>query len=248
MVQGRCTNWYVRWPLTTRGGGRLHGACRGRGEATPQGDDLVGRLRRRTGQSGVPDCRTGILDRGSRHDRRGRPVDDLGAARRAPEQRLRRDGDDVPEQGRRHLPVRARGMAQVLLLHRPDRHLRLLVRLVERARDQRLRHRHPDAGPVVLGYDLHAGRRQLPVEPAGVDRHRLHHRRLALQHLRRAAGRLAGLPHGRALAHPGRRIDVPALYHRRLVERQHDLGDRCKRRLRPRDRLAVLHGVVGVRV
>ena len=39
----------------------------------------------------------------------------------------------------------------------------------------------------------HPGRGRLPVEPAGLDRHRLHHRRLAVQHLRRSAGGVAEL-------------------------------------------------------
>ena len=82
------------------------------------------------------------------------------------------------------------------------------------------------AGRVVREHDVHPGRRQLPVEPAGLDRHRLHHRRLALQHLRRPAGRVAQLHHRRPADPPRRRPDVPAVHHRRLVERQHDLGDR----------------------
>ena len=44
---------------------------------------------------------------------------------------------------------------------------------------------------------VHPGRRQLPVEPARLHRHRLHPRRLDLQHLRRAAGGLAELRHRR---------------------------------------------------
>ena len=182
--------------------GTVHGACRGRGEATPQGDDLVGRVRHRTGESGLPDRRAWSLDRGARHHGRLRPMDDLGVPRRAPEQRLRRDGDDVPREGRRHLAVRARGLAEVLRLHRPGRDVRLLVRVVERARHQRLRDRHAGPGRVVRGHDLHAGPRQLPVEPAGLDRHRVHHRRLALQHLRRTAGRLAQLRDRGALLLP----------------------------------------------
>ena len=248
MVQGRCTNWYVRWWLTTRGGGRLHGACRGRGEATPQGDDLVGRLRRRTGEPGVPDRCAGRLDRCARNHGRVRPVDDLGPARSAAEQRLCRDGDDVPAEGRRHLAVRARGVAEVPLLHRPDRDVRLLVRVVERAGDQRLRDRDARAGRVVREHDVHPGRRQLPVEPAGLDRHRLHHRRLALQHLRRTAGGVAQLRDRRPADPPRRRPDVPPVHHRRLVERQHDLGDRQRRRPRAGAHLALLHGVVGVRL
>src|SRR5215211_1700395 len=61
MVQGRCTNWYDRWPLSYSRRGTVHGACRGRGEATPQGDDVVGRLRGRPRQPRVPDRRTGLL-------------------------------------------------------------------------------------------------------------------------------------------------------------------------------------------
>ena len=48
----------------------------------------------------------------------------------------------------------ARGVAQVLRLHRPYRHLRLLVRVVERARDQRLRDQDARPGAVVRGHDL----------------------------------------------------------------------------------------------
>jgi hypothetical protein len=208
---------------------------------------VVGRLRRRTGESGFPDRGAGLLDRRAGHDRRVRPVDGFGRTGRLPEQHLCRDGDDVPAQGRRYFALRTRGVAQVPLLRGPDRDLRLLVRVVERARDQRLRDRHPRAGAVVRGHDVHPGRRQLPVEPAGLDRDRLHHRRLALQHLRRPAGGLARLPHRRPADPPGGRADVPALHHGRLVERQHDLGHRRQRRLRARDHVALLHGVVGLR-
>ena len=208
----------------------------------------MGRVRHRTGQPGVPDCGARRLDRSAGHHRRLRPLDDLGLHRRASEQRLRRDGDDVPAEGRRNLALRARGLAQVLRLDRPDRHLRLLVRLVERPRHQRLRHRHARAGPVVLGHDVHTGRRRLPMEPAGLDRHRLHHRRLALQHLRRTARGVAQLRDRRDADPPGRGAHVPALHHRGLVERQHDVGDRRRRRPRPRDDLALLHGVVGLRL
>ena len=135
-----------------------------------------------------------------------------------------------------------------LSFDRPDRHVRLLVRVVERAGDQRLRDRHARAGRVVLEHDVHAGRRQLPVEPGGLDRDRLHPRRLALQHLRRAAGGVAQLRDRRPADPAGRRADVPALHHRRLVERQHDLGDRHRRRPRPGDDLALLHGVVVLRL
>ena len=206
----------------------------------------MGRLRRRTRKPGVPHRSAGCLDRCPRHHRRIRPVDDLGPPRRAPEQRLRRDGDDVPAQGRRHLPVRARSLAQVPVADRAGRDVRLLVRLVERARHQRLRHRHAGAGRVVLGHDVHPGRGQLPVEPARLHRHRLHPRRLALQHLRRPAGGVAQLRH-RGRADPARGgAHVPAIPHRRLVQRQHDLGDRRRRWARPGHDLAVLHGLVGL--
>ena len=82
MVEGRCTNWYEPLAADTAEG-RVNGACRGRGEATPQGDDLVGRLRRRTGEPGLPDRGAGCLDRRARHHGRVRPVDDLGSPRRA---------------------------------------------------------------------------------------------------------------------------------------------------------------------
>ena len=67
-------------------------------------------------------------------------------------------------------------------------------------------------------------RRRLPPLAAGPHRHRLHHRRLALQHLRRAAGRVARLRHRRPAVHPRLRADVPPVPHRRLVQRQHDRG------------------------
>ena len=66
---------------------------RGRGETTPQGDDVVGRVRRRTGEPGVPDRGARRLDRRPRHHRRVRAVDDLGLPRRAAEQHPRRAGD-----------------------------------------------------------------------------------------------------------------------------------------------------------
>ena len=135
-----------------------------------------------------------------------------------------------------------------LSFDRPDRDVRLLVRMVERAGDQRLRDRDARAGRVVRGHDVHPGRRQLPVEPAGLDRHRLHHRRLALQHLRRTARGVAQLRDRRPADSPRRRPDVPPVHHRRLVERQHDLGDRQRRRPRAGAHLALLHGVVRVRL
>ena len=115
-----------------------------------------------------------------------------------------------PQKAGRHLAVRPRGVAQVPLLRRPDRDVRLLVRMVERAGDQRLRDRDARAGRVVREHDVHPGRRQLPVEPAGLDRDRLHPRRLALQHLRRTARGVAQLRDRRPADPPGRRPDVPA--------------------------------------
>ena len=52
-------------------------------------------------------------------------------------------------------------------------------------------------------HNVHPGRGELPVEPAGLHRHRLHRGRLALQRLRRAAGGLGRLCHGRHAGGPG---------------------------------------------
>ena len=52
---------------------------------------------------------------------------------------------------------------------------------------------------------------------------------------------------GGAADHPGLRAHVRPVHHGRLVEREHDLGDREERRSRARPRLAVLHVLVGVR-
>ena len=74
-----------------------------------------------------------------------RPLDHLGHHRRAPGVHLLRARGDVPGQAGRPVGLRAGGMAQALLLRRPDRGLRLLVRVVERARDLRKPDRVPAA-------------------------------------------------------------------------------------------------------
>ena len=53
---------------------------------------------------------------------------------------------------------------------------------------------------------------------------------------------------GALLMHPGVRVDVPALRHRRVVERQHGVADRRQRRPRLGSHLALLHGLVLVRI
>ena len=55
-------------------------------------------------------------------------------------------------------------------------------------------------------------------QPADRHRHRVHRDRVALQRLRRAAGRVVRLRDRRADLHPGVRAHVPALHHGRLVE------------------------------
>ena len=208
---------------------------------------MVGRLRRRPRQPGVPDRGPGRVDRCARHHGRLRPVDDLDQPRRAAEQRPRRAGGDVPEQVGRHRALRPRGLAQVPHADRPARHVRLLDRLVGRALDQRARCRHPDPGRVVLRLHLGRERGHLRPQPGDRDRHRPDHPGLGLQRLRRAPGGLVRLRHGRAADHPRLRPDVPALRHGRVVERQHELGDRRQRRPGARARVAVLHVLVVVR-
>ena len=190
----------------------------------------------------------GGLDRGPRHNRRVRPVDDLGPDRRAPEQRPRRAGDDVPgaspaaspsTRTRRGAstspvgPVATFGYwfawSSVLAING------LVVGTLIQAR-------------VVLGHDVDATTGRLRPDPADLHRHRLHHRRLALQHLRRATRGVVRLRHRRGADPPRVRADVPALPHGGLVERQHAVGDRRRRRARARSHLALLHGVVVVRL
>ena len=72
--------------------------------------------------------------------------------------------------------------------------------------------------------------------------------RLGVQRLRGATRGLVRIHHRGAAADPGVRAHVPALPHRGLVERQHAMGDRGRRRPRAGARLALLHGLVGIRV
>ena len=132
---------------------------------------------------------------------------------------------DVPEQVRRHRALRPRGVAQVPHADRPARDLRLLDRLVGRARRSTgswpARSSRPSGSRTAPGPRTPAPSTcRLPIA-IGIG---LHHRRLALQRLRRAAGGLVRLPDRRAAAHPGVRADVPALHHGRLVEQQHGRG------------------------
>ena len=85
-------------------------------------------------------------------------------------------------------------------------------------------------GRVVLRHHVDLERRGLRPQPADRDRHRADRDRLAVQHLRRAAGRLVRLRDRRAALHPGVRADVPALHHGRLVELEHRLRHRRQRR------------------
>ena len=134
-------------------------------------------------------------------------------------------------------------------LRRPDRDVRLLVRVVERARDQRPRGRNArrrrSSSRTATWTEY---RRRLPPQPGdriGIGAIIL----VWLFNIRgvRPAVWLSYVTGGRA-DHPCGGADVPAVCHRRLVERQHDLGDRLRRWPRPGAHLAVLHGVVGLRL
>ena len=153
-----------------------------------------------------------------------------------------------PQQVRRHLAVRARGVAQVPHADRPAGDVRLLVRLVERARDQRLRGRHADPGRVVLGHHLDPGRGRLRLSLPICDRHRPASSLVWLFNIFGVRPAVwFGYVTGGAADPPRGRADVPAVPHRRLVERQHDVEHRHRRRPRARADLALLHGLVGVR-
>ena len=190
----------------------------------------MGRVRGRPRQSGVPDRGARRLHRHPRDHRCVRPVDDLRPRRRAAEQRLCRAGGDVPGQARRHRPLRARGVAQVPLVHRPGRDVRLLVRLVQRPGDQRPRGGDADPGAVLREHDLAPHRGQLRHQPA----HRPGGGRdpdgVALQHLRGPPRGVVRLRDGRDAGGARRGPDVPALRHGRLAQLQHGLGDRLGRR------------------
>ena len=205
MVQGRCTNWYDRWPLSYfegEEGFMAHAEVEERQllKAMTWWDGFVIALANPGFLIAALGASIGVLGTTGAFVLWTISVC-IGALQ-----------NNVYAEMATMFPQKAGGISlyaheawrKYLDLDRPDRHLRLLVRLVERARHQRLRHRHARAGPVVLGHDLHTGRRRLPVEPAGLDRHRLHHRRLALQHLRRAARGVAQLRDRRAADPPGR--------------------------------------------
>jgi hypothetical protein len=223
------------------------GYCAGRGETAPQGDDVVGRLRRRPRKPRVPDRRARLVDRCARHDGRVPALDDLDLPGRAAEQHPRRARVHVPEQVGRRRPVRARGVAQVPDAHRPAGDVRVLDRLVGRALRERPRRRHAAAERVLLEVDVDALGRRLHPHAPGRPRLRADPRRVAVQHLRRPPRGVVRLRHGRAAVPPGLRAHVPAVRHGRLAQLEHDVVDRLRRRPPADPRLAVLHVLVGVR-
>ena len=147
-----------------------------------------------------------------------------------------------PEKSGRARALRARGLAQVHDARRPDRDVRLLDRLVGRARVQRALHRADRPGRVVPGRAVRRARRTTPrstgyfstgtVEgrPAAADRHRADPRRLALQLPRRTRRRDVRLPRRRAAHGPALRDDDPAVPERRLRQREPDIHDQGDRR------------------
>ena len=97
------------------------------------------------------------------------------------------------------LSVYAReGLAQALLVRGPDRRFRLLVRLVERARDLREpdrvpAHRRVRRRQLLRNHDLGPADHLLPARLATADRGNGHRPLLDLQHSRHASGRRAQL-------------------------------------------------------
>ena len=191
-------------------------------------------------------------------------LDHLGRDRRPAGLRVRRARGDVPRQAGRPLRVRAGRLAQVLLAGRADRRVRLLVRVVERARRVRdLRRAPADHGVRWGGLLRHHDVRRARGHPADqlgrAHRRHVHRPVLPLQHPRHAAGGLVQLRRGRAHDPAGGRDRDRRLHHRRLLEPsdQLELPRRDAHRLRrsrqrvppvrARDGLAVHHRVVDVR-
>jgi hypothetical protein len=101
--------------------------------------------------------------------------------------RLLRAGGHVPGQAGRALRLRARGVAQVLLARGTDRRVRLLVRLVERARhlrqpDRLPAHRLVRRGGLLRDRELGSAP-DPPPRVAAADRGHVHRPLLGLQHL-----------------------------------------------------------------
>ena len=124
--------------------------------------------------------------------------------RRSSGLRVLRAGGDVPGQAGRPRHVRQGRLAQVLLAGRPDRDVRLLVRLVERAGHLRRADRVPAGRRVLHQLELqgsqHRQHRRLDGQRGGCglhnragDRPDLHLPVLVVQRARHAAGRVAQL-------------------------------------------------------
>ena len=90
-------------------------------------------------------------------------------------------------------------------------------------------------------------RRGLRPLAADRDRHRPHRARLALQRLRRAAGRVVRLPDRRPAVHSRLRAHVLPLHHGRLAQLEHAVEHRHGRRPPARAHVAVLHVLVVLR-
>ena len=185
-----CTKWYNRSPhpprrsCVPRGTGVAvnlrrglgYGHCRCRGATASQVVALVGRVHDCAVQPWIPPrIVAGRVWGPRRHGGYG-AVGDL--RRRLADERLGLlgAGDDVPRPVGRDLPVRERGLAQVHDACRSTGHVRLLDRLVGRARDLRQPHRLADPGAVVLQHQLGRVRRRRPPEPLQLHRDRMHRR------------------------------------------------------------------------
>ena len=238
------------------------GSGSGRGAPASQDPSLVRRLRDRAGQSRLPARRARLL--GPRPGRLGRCVP-LGAHRshhRAGDGPLLGACGDVPEQVGGIPDLRERGLAQVHDDRRSDRHIRLLDRLVGRARVPRLVLAARRAGGVVPERAVRDERirrrpdrrrvlqyRQRPHRASAPDRDRDHSRRLGVQRLRDAHRRGLQLPGGRPADDPALLLHDPPVPQRRLRLGQPHLqaqrpGARLGR-LADRPRVDLDHDLVG---
>ena len=188
--------------------GRLgRGICAGRGARATASDDLVRRFRRRHGE---PDLPSYVPRRvGDHPGRLGRDhrLADLRLGRWSPQQPVRRARRDVPEARRRRRDLRPRGVEALHVVRRADRCGRLLARLVGRAGDQRPDRRPAPAEPVLHGLGgcrvkldappVADPRRELRSQLPDLRRHLPHRLHLDRERVRRTAGGVGRLRHGR---------------------------------------------------